>query len=151
MSLTEYITPERIRIPLNAKNRDDAIHELITLLAPDLKDAEKAYQAVLDREKIMTTGVGNGVAIPHCKNESCPDFALALGIQPDGINFDAVDHEPVKIVTLLVGPENNPAQHIKLLSRVSRLLNNKDFREELLNARDVADVTAAIENYDKAL
>ncbi|RMH63148.1 MAG: PTS sugar transporter subunit IIA [Calditrichaeota bacterium] len=151
MSLSEYLTPEHIRVPLTSATRDEAIRELITLLSPELKDAEKAYQAVLAREKIMTTGVGNGVAIPHCKNEACTDFSLALGIHPDGLDFNAVDQKPVHIIVLLIGPENNPAQHIKLLSRVSRLLNNKAFREELLRAPDAAAISAALEQYDNAL
>ncbi|HHM02267.1 MAG TPA: PTS sugar transporter subunit IIA [Caldithrix abyssi] len=151
MSLSEYLTVDHIKVPLEATTRDGAIRELIEMMAPRLGDSEKAYTAVLEREKIMTTGVGNGLAIPHCKNESCPEFAVALGVQPQGIDFESVDKQPVKIVVLLVGPENSPAQHIKLLSRISRLLNNAEFRDNILKASSPQEIAALIDEYDNAL
>ncbi|HED11251.1 MAG TPA: PTS sugar transporter subunit IIA [Caldithrix abyssi] len=151
MSLSEYITPEHIKTPLTATTRDDAIRELIELIAPRLTDSEKAYKAVLEREKIMTTGVGNGLAIPHCKHESCPDFAIALGVHPTGVDFRSVDNKEARIIVLLVGPENSPAQHIKLLSRISRLLNNKEFREKILNASSAQEIAELIDEYDNTL
>ena len=80
----------------------------------------------------MTTGVGNGVAIPHCKHKDSRNFAIALGVHPKGIDFDSIDHEPARIIFLLVGPEDQPGTHIKLLSRISRIISKDEVREKVL-------------------
>lgn len=152
MRLTDILLTEHIILPLNAKQRDGAIKELIAMLAEKdlVTDVEQAYAAVLEREKLMTTGVGNGIGIPHCKDKSCPNFAVALGIQPKGIKFESIDKKDVKIVFLLVGPENNPGMHIKLLSRISRLMSNEELRQSILkskNAQKIHDLIDDEENY----
>ena len=137
MRLTDLLPEEHIIIDLNVNERDAAIKELLTVLNKDqvISDFDQAYQAILEREKIMTTGVGNGIAIPHCKHGSCPNFAVALGVHRKGINFDSIDKKPAKIIFLLIGPENNPSLHIKLLSRISRLMSNEDLRAQLLDCK----------------
>ena len=152
MRLTDILLAEHIKLPLQAKKRDTAIRELIDLLAEKelISDAEQANQAVLEREKLMTTGVGNGIGIPHCKDKSCPNFAVALGIQTKGIKFESIDKKDVKIVFLLVGPENNPGMHIKLLSRISRLMSNEELRQNILkskNAQKIQELIDDEENY----
>lgn len=146
MRLTDILLKEHIQIPLQSKERDDCIKDLISLLNNNnmLSDMDQAFQAVLDREKIMTTGVGNGIAIPHCKHSSCPNFSVALGINKNGINFESLDKKPVKIVFLLVGPENNPGLHIKLLSRISRLMSNEELRDQLLDCSTADEVVELI-------
>lgn len=145
MRLTDILAEEYIQIPLSVNNRNESIKFLINLLKDEISDAEEAFNAVLEREKIMTTGVGNGIAIPHCKHNSCPNFAAALGIHPKGIDFEAIDKKKVKIVFLLVGPENNPGLHIKLLSRISRLMSNEDLREHLASCKTGKDALKLIE------
>lgn len=152
MRLTEILANNYIQIPLDSKDRNDAIKALITLLGKNdvITDTEQAFKAVLDREKIMTTGVGNGIAIPHCKDISCPNFAVALGVHPKGINFESIDKKDVRIVFLLVGPENNPGLHIKLLSRISRLMSNEDLRDQLKEshtAEEAMELLEEEENY----
>jgi fructose-specific phosphotransferase system IIA component len=152
MRLTDILQEEHIQLPLKTSNRDETIESLINTLADSkaLADKKQAFQAVLDREKIMTTGVGNRIAIPHCKHSSCPDFAVALGIHSSGVDFDAIDKKKVKIIFLLVGPETNPGLHIKLLSRISRLMSNEELREQILESKNKADVHELIkeeENY----
>jgi len=134
MRLSNILVPKQISLPLAAKDRDSAIRELLSLLDKNqlLTNFDEAYQAVLDREKIMTTGVGNGIAIPHCKHSSCPNFAVAMGIHTEGIDFRSIDKKDVNIIFLLVGPENNPGLHIKLLSRISRLMSSDDLRDQVL-------------------
>lgn len=147
MRLYDILDKSHVQIPLKASSRDDSISALISLLDDGeiLADKDRAYQAVLEREKIMTTGVGNGIAIPHCKDNSCPNFAVALGIHPKGINFESIDKKDVKIVFLLVGPENNPGLHIKLLSRISRLMSNEELRDQLMESKTADDVVSLIE------
>lgn len=138
MRLTDLLTLENIKIPLNSNKRDQAIQELIDLLKEHVNDSQQAFGAVMEREKIMTTGVGNGIAIPHCKHHSCPDFTIALGITEKGIDFSAIDNQDVNLVFLLLGPENNPGTHIKLLSRISRLMSDETFRKQLMETKEPA-------------
>ena len=145
MRLTDILTENHIQIPVTSNNRNESIKDLINLLDEEINDIDQAYEAVLEREKIMTTGVGNGIAIPHCKHSSCPNFAAALGIHSKGVDFEAIDKKKVKIIFLLVGPENNPGLHIKLLSRISRLMSNEDLREQLINAKSSEDAIQLIE------
>jgi len=133
MRLTDVLKPEYIKIPLKSKDRDGSIEQLIEVLNEQeiITSKQPVYNAVLEREKLMTTGVGNGIAIPHCKHKDSPEFAVCLGVHPKGIDFKAIDKKPVKIVFLLVGPEHNPGLHIKLLSRISRLMSNEELRNQL--------------------
>jgi fructose-specific phosphotransferase system IIA component len=133
MRLTDVLKTDLIKIPLTCKNKIECIKELIDLLVNKntIKSTQTIFDAVLEREKIMTTGVGNGIAIPHCKHSDSPEFAVCLGVHPDGIDFDSIDKKAVKLIFLLVGPENNPGLHIKLLSRISRLMSNEELRNQL--------------------
>ncbi len=135
MKLINILQPQFIKLPLQSTTREAVIRELIDLLAGHhiLKQPDEVVQAVLDREKIMTTGVGKGVAIPHCKYNGCTEFSIALGIHPEGIDYGALDDLPVKIVFLLVGPKNNPGTHIRLLSRISRIISRESVRQKILD------------------
>ena len=152
MRLTDILLTKNVQIPLKSNDRNGCIKNLISMLTENnlISDSNQAYNAVLEREQIMTTGVGNGIAIPHCKHNSCPNFAVALGIHSKGINFESIDKKNVKIVFLLVGPENNPGLHIKLLSRISRLMSNEDLRKQILKSKTAEKAIGLIkeeENY----
>ena len=146
MRLTDILLEEHIQLPLKGNERDDVIEELITLLDKNemLGDKEQAHFAVLEREKLMTTGVGNMIAIPHCKHNSCPNFAVAMGVHQKGIDFESIDKKKAKIIFLLVGPENNPGMHIKLLSRISRLMSSEDLRRQIIDSKDAASIIQLI-------
>jgi len=151
MRLTDILPESQILMPLKTEDRDASIQALIDLLDQNqlLADKEKAFHAVLEREKIMTTGVGNGIAIPHCKDNSCPNFAVALGLHPKGVEFHSIDKKKAKIIFLLVGPENNPGMHIKLLSRISRLMSNEDLREQILASKTPTEVVQLIQEEEE--
>jgi fructose-specific phosphotransferase system IIA component len=138
MKLVDVLKPAYIKIPLTSQNKEGVIKELINMLFEQkaISEKETVFQAALDREKIMTTGVGRQVAIPHCKVKDGKEFSIAFGISESGIDFDAIDNQPVKIVFLLVGPEDNPGMHIRLLSRISRLISKEALREKLLQVND---------------
>ena len=93
----------------------------------------------------MTTGVGNGVAIPHCKSDMLSEFAIALGIHPGGIDFHALDEAPARIVFLLVGPSSQPRGHILLLSRISRIVSKAPVRDALLKSSSPQEIWALLE------
>jgi mannitol/fructose-specific phosphotransferase system IIA component (Ntr-type) len=95
---------------------------------------------VLEREKIMSTGVGKGFAIPHGKTSSVKEILAAFGKTNRPIEYEALDSKPVHLVFLLVGKDNMVSTHIKLLSRISRMMNKDEFREKLLNARNEAEI-----------
>ncbi|KAA3613199.1 MAG: PTS sugar transporter subunit IIA [Calditrichaeota bacterium] len=149
MQLNDLLKKENIKIPLEARERDFAIKELIGLMDGQINDSELAFNAVLEREKIMTTGVGNGIAIPHCKHQSCPDFTVALGVAETEIDFASIDNKKVKLVFVLLGPENSPAIHIKLLSRISRLMSNEQIRDQLLSCATAEEAFQLIKSEEE--
>ena len=152
MRLTDVLKKELVDISLKGGTRDECIRELIEKLtsADAIKNSQTVFDAVLEREKIMTTGVGNGIAIPHCKHTDSPEFSVCLGIHPKGIDFQSIDKKLVNIIFLLVGPENNPGLHIKLLSRISRLMSNEELRGQLLacdSSEEAFNLIQEEENY----
>lgn len=152
MRLTDVLNEDFVNISLSGTNRDECIKELIDKLATaqTINSANNIFDAVLEREKIMTTGVGNGIAIPHCKHSDSPNFSVCLGIQQKGVDFQSIDKKNVNIIFLLVGPENNPGLHIKLLSRISRLMSNEELRQQLLECKsnkEAFDLIHDEENY----
>ncbi len=138
MRLTDVLKNEFVKIPLTGSTRDECIEELVNILneSKSITKKKPVFDAVLEREKIMTTGVGNGIAIPHCKHQDSPEFSVCLGVHPKGVDFQAIDKKKVRIIFLLVGPENNPGLHIKLLSRISRLMSNEELRDNLIKSKD---------------
>ena len=149
MWLHKVLHQEWIKIPLKNLERDAAIHELLEIVGHEVGDMEQIYQAVLAREKVMTTGVGNAIAIPHCKSTMCSQFVIALGISTQGIDFNAVDNKTVNLIFLLLGPEDAPNIHIKLLSRISRILNREEIRHKLVNCKSGREAHQLIESAEK--
>lgn len=133
----QYVVPN-----LEVKSKEDVINSLIDLFKDDprVEDIEKVRDAVLEREKVMSTGVGKGFAIPHGKTNAVKEIIGAFGRIPKGINYDALDGKPVNLIFLLVGKDNLISTHIKLLSRISRLMNKDDFRNRLLEAKDEDEI-----------
>ena len=136
MKVTDILKKEFIISEIKAKQKEDVINELINLFITDSRvvDIEKVRDSVLEREKIMSTGVGKGFAIPHGKTGAVNEIIAAFGKTNTPIEYQSLDNKPVNIVFLLVGKDNLISTHIKLLSRISRMMNNDDFREKLLNA-----------------
>lgn len=136
MLLTELLTPERIKIPLASTGKDELLGELVDVIDASFsrEDRRDVLRAVKEREDVLSTGIGHGVAIPHGKSSSVPRLALAAGVTREGVNFDALDGQPVNLFFLLVGPESAAGEHVKALSRISRLLRRESFRERLIAA-----------------
>lgn len=131
------ILRESLIIPsLNATEKLTALHEISAFTGhtpPNINlSPETIYNAILNREKHGSTGVGDGVAIPHAKLGSLPELTACLGLSHPGIPYDSIDKKPVNLIFMLLVPENSNGTHLKALARVSRLLRNPDFRTELL-------------------
>lgn len=146
MLLTDLLTPDRIRIPLTSTSKDELLSELVEIIgktAP-VRDLGEVLRAVREREEVLSTGIGNGVAIPHGKSAGIGDLALAAGVARDGIDFEALDGQPVRLFFLLVGPEAAAGQHVKALSRISRLLRKDSFRTRLISASSAEEFYAVL-------
>ena len=146
MLLTDLLTPERIKIPLVASEKDELLRELVGLVggAQGSSDAEQILQAVREREQVLSTGIGNGVAIPHGKTATVDRLMLAAGVARDGVDFEALDGKPVQLFFLLVGPESAAGDHVKALSRISRLLQRDTFRSRLASATQPEEFYAIV-------
>jgi len=142
MKVSELLKPEFIIPELNGESKEEIINELIDLFKndPRVEDIDKVRSAVLDREKVMSTGVGKGFAIPHGKTNAVKEIVGAFGKIKDGIDYDALDGNPVNLVFLLVGKDNLISTHIKLLSRISLLMNKDDFRHRLTEANTADEI-----------
>jgi fructose-specific phosphotransferase system IIA component len=136
MKVLDLLTNNFIIPSLKGQTKEEVITELIDLFKDDSRviDLEKVRDAVLEREKIMSTGVGKGFAIPHGKTNAVNDILAAFGKSNQPIEYDSLDGHPVNLVFLLVGKENLVSKHIKLLSRISRMMNKDEFREKLIKA-----------------
>lgn len=149
MRLIDLLSEDRIRVPLAAGDRDGAIGELLDLLvasgAIPAEGREQVSAAVHKREASQTTGLGGGVAIPHGLSPVVGDVVAALGVHPTGVDFQAVDGEPVRLVILLVVPPNMFQAHIRTLAGIARLLNDGRLRREILAAPDAATVMEILE------
>ena len=136
MKVCELLKEKIILTGFSSENKNDIINELIDLLEGDERviDIEEIRKCVFEREEKMSTGVGKGFAIPHGKTNSVTDIVAAFGKSEKPIEYDSLDGEPVHLVFLLVGKETFIAKHIKLLSRISRLMNTEEFRKRLIEA-----------------
>lgn len=150
MKLIDIIHPERIRVDLTSSGKMDVLSELGALLSGgnEAFHADAVTQTLVDRERLATTGVGGGVAIPHGKLEGLKSILAAVGISRTGISFDAVDKAPVHIFVALVAPLNSSGDHLRALARISRLLKDPIIRRRLIEARSAADVYEVIRQED---
>ncbi len=145
MKITDYLKKEFVSASVKGKNKNDVIEEMLKLIGASEKvlDFDKIRRAVFEREQIMSTGVGNGFAIPHGKSDAVSDIVAGFGITERPIDYDALDDKPVRLVFILIGKENMVGSHIKLLSRVSRLMNSESFREKLLTLNTPDEIIEA--------
>lgn len=136
MLLSELLPPERIRIPLQATSKDDLLSELVGILRDngEAGDAGEVLRAVREREAVLSTGIGSGVAIPHGKSAEVSSLCMAAGVTAEPVDFEALDGRPVSLLFLLVGPESAAGEHVKALSRISRLVRSDSFRTRLAAA-----------------
>ena len=153
MRLTDILKPQNIKIPLAAQNKTEAITELVQLLAAnhEVGDAKKVLDSVLEREATRTTGIGNGLAIPHGKTTGTTDLAMAIGRPATPIDFQAIDGRPVTIIWLLSSPPDKTGPHIHALARISRLMTIEKFRQSLNAAKTGQDMFDIIKQQENQL
>jgi fructose-specific phosphotransferase system IIA component len=142
MRISDIRTEDLVVTGLAGETKDEILDAMIGLVAtsPRVLDREKVRAAIFEREKIMSTGVGNGFAIPHGKTDAVSDIVAAFAVTEVPIDYDSLDEKPVRLVFLLVGKENLVGPHIKLLSRISRLMNKEEFRNRLLESKSPREI-----------
>lgn len=142
MKVTDILTENFIIAELRSNQKIEAINELLDLFKSDdrVLDFAKITESVLEREKIMSTGVGKGFAIPHGKTSGAKEILAAFGKSTYPIEYDSLDGKPVQLIFLLIGKENMVSTHIKLLSRISRLMNKDEFRQKLIDAKSTTEI-----------
>lgn len=131
--LSAYIKRDLILF-LDATTRDESIEVLVEKLRETgtITNPVEFYQAILEREKLVSTGIGMGVALPHAKMESCPKFFIALGILSKGVNWKAIDHAPVRLVFIIGGPDDKQTEYLQILSSLTQFVKNEEIRKKLL-------------------
>jgi fructose-specific phosphotransferase system IIA component len=153
MHLTDILKPQNIKVPLVATTKRDAITELVELLDAngELTDAKKVLDAVLERESTRTTGIGNGLAIPHGKCLGTDHLVMAIGKPAQPIDFQAIDGRPVSLIWLLTSPPDKTGPHIHALARISRLMTLDKFRQQLAQATTSQQIYDIIIQQDAAI
>lgn len=136
VAISDYLD-DRLVAFLNVESRNSALEALVDRLdaAGKLRDKESFYRAILEREKIVSTGIGMGVAIPHAKLEGYQEFFIAIGIQnKKGIEWNALDGSPVRLIFMIGGPEHKQTEYLKILSHLTMAIKNEERRKKLLKA-----------------
>jgi len=147
VTISNYLD-ERAILFLNVENRTLALEKLIDALDKEgkLKNRQEFHHAILEREKIVSTGIGMGVAIPHAKLEGYKDFFIAIGIQEGrGIEWNALDGLPVHIIFMIGGPANQQTEYLKILSRITMAIKDEVRRKKILKAKSGKEVISLFE------
>ncbi len=135
INIPELLAPERIRLSLSATDKKSAIIELVNLpgMQNSIKDKKAFLEAIMEREELETTGIGDGIALPHSRTDAIAEMVVAFGRSTGGINYGALDNKPVHLIFLIAAPRNESTKMLKLLAKIARLLNNAEFRRSLLS------------------
>jgi len=138
-SLSRLISPDRIT-RIDEDNKDDCLRNLVKCLSESesLGNEDSIFEAIMDRERLLSTGFGLGLAIPHAKLNIIDDFIVGLAIHRDGVPFDSLDEQPVHILVMILGPDQKQDEYLKVLSRVTAFL--KDQREKILSLEDNEEI-----------
>lgn len=147
MSIADLISPQTVKAPLEGTTKDEIIRELLTILkeAGRIEDLEEAFRVVRAREDQGSTGLGDGIAIPHAKTEQVSRLTLALGVAPDGAEFDALDGQPTHLFFLLLAPPGQSGPHLEALAEVGKMAQSGSFMRLLKSARTREEVLELFE------
>ncbi|MCP4757618.1 MAG: PTS sugar transporter subunit IIA [Proteobacteria bacterium] len=150
MLITDFLKKECINVDLQAGSKEEIIKELAELLLkyhPEI-DKEEAYAGLFEREKLLSTGIGEGVAIPHARLESSRKISVAFGLVHKETDFGSLDNKPVKIVFLIFFPKDEVNLQLRFLARVSRLLRDASLYESLYESQSPEEVVAVFKQYE---
>jgi len=142
MKITDFLSQKGIQLDLGSTEKEPVLKELVKVLGGihDLGDEKGIVKTLIERENLGSTGIGQGIAIPHGKSDRVKELVAVLGLSRQGVNFEALDGEPVYILFLLVAPKNNAGPHLKALAQISRLLRDSYFCDLLKRCKTSQDV-----------
>lgn len=145
MKIQQLVQPDRIVLDLEASDAEDAMNRAADLVSPALGvSKEKLVRALLEREKLGSTAVGEGLAIPHCKIQGISEIYVSIIRIHAGVEFAAPDKQPVKVMFVVLSPPDQPAAHLQTLSQIARILKRKEFRRAVLTAGEVSEIVKAV-------
>jgi PTS system nitrogen regulatory IIA component len=142
MKITTFLKREFIIEELQAVTKEAVLAELAAVLTPagSTDDQDEMVRVLMDRERLGSTGIGDGIAIPHGKIGGLDDLRIAIGRSHQGVDFNALDGKPAHLFFLLLAPENSAGQHLKVLARISRLLKDNVLRKNLMEAKSADEL-----------
>lgn len=153
MKMMDFLSKKAVTVEIKSKDKEGVIKELVDLVikSGEIKtvDKDQLVKVLLERELLGSTGIGQGIGIPHGKSEKVKSLIGAVGISKKGVNFDSLDGEHAHIFFLLLAPQESAGPHLKALARISRLLKDKYFRDVLKNAKTDKDLISAITREDQ--
>jgi len=153
MKIVDFVRPELIVPELQARDKGEVIRELADHLAANVGggkalEREQLAKVLMERERLASTAIGEGVAIPHGKLDAVGKLVACVGRAPQGVDFDSMDGRPTHLFFVLVAPENSTGVHLKALARISRLFKDPEFRTRLMQARGAEELYKVISDED---
>jgi fructose-specific phosphotransferase system IIA component len=150
MTLVDLISPEVVKVPLVSKNKPAVIRELVEVLkdAGRIHDVESVLEAINKREEQGSTGLELGIAVPHAKSDSVKSITIAIGVSPEGIDFNSFDGKPSHLFFLMLAPPNQSGPHIEALAEIAKLSRSRAFCEALIHSRAPEDVVELFRGND---
>jgi fructose-specific phosphotransferase system IIA component len=151
MNLLDILRADTVKVPLVSTDKKGAIEELVDLLAEQglVDDPQEMKDAVWQREQQRSTGIGEGLAIPHGKPPGLTEQHMAIGRPAEPLDFDSIDKQPARLIVLLASPPNRNSDHIQALGKVSRLMANRDFRESAFEAQSAGELFDLIQEAEE--
>lgn len=146
MDITTLLNADRI-VQIKEETKDGAIKALVRTLAkcPEVTKEKELSKAIHDRERILSTGIGQGIAIPHAKIASVTKFVAAIGISKSGVDFDSLDDKPAHIIVMIAGPEGQSEEYLRILSRFTAVLKNEPTRRRVIEAKKPEQVMTILQ------
>jgi PTS system fructose-specific IIC component len=151
MKLTDYISPEHVKIGLEGETKEEVIEELVEMLTEtcDACDSDKILEAILSREREGSTGLEKGIAIPHAKSDAVKRLSIVVGVSKDGIDFDSQDGKPANLFFMMVAPVTESGPHVQAIAKIVKMIKVEHFKDMLLNAKkpkEIIDIMDRVEN-----
>jgi len=150
MKLSKFCSEDLVTFNLKSKDKKSVLKELVDLVADSnlVKDANQLLEDVREREELVTTGVGYGVAFPHAKTKATKGIVIAFGRSDEGIDFDAMDHKPVNLFFLIAAPEDAIGAHLNVMARLSYIMKSEENRQKMMEVTSPGELLQLIDSVD---
>lgn len=150
MNISQFLKKDIFKPQLESRDKMGVIEELVSLISntKKVKNKKALLEAIIKREELESTGIGEGVAVPHARTDAVKDVAIAFGLSKEGVEFDSVDRKPANFIFLVVAPKKKDIEYIKLLASVARLLSRGDFRKRAKKVSSYKEMIELIKRYE---